>query len=298
MTRYRAKKPNGRHSATTLSLVLVCLLVALVSWQAPAQEKAEEPLVRASLLSEAATVAPGSTFRLGVRFRIAKDWGIYWRNSGSTGIETALELDLPDGLEAGEILWPGPQRKESPGGLLDYVYHEETMLIVPIAVSESLQAGSEVRIGVRADWLVCKESCVLGGSDMTLTLPVAKEVKPSEHVSLFKKFEKRLPVAPEKFKRQIDIAWEKDVLVIHVPGARRLAFFPHASDDWKLLDPIQSGAAAAPSLRLPIRFSGDDAGLEVTGVLAVMDKPDADPEDAAYVKIRTARTDGADHTDH
>ncbi|MFG0252285.1 MAG: protein-disulfide reductase DsbD domain-containing protein [Phycisphaerales bacterium JB038] len=257
---------------------------------APPRDDSEAPLVTASIVSDVAAITPGAVFHIGVQFEIEEDWAIYWRNPGSSGLETNLDLELPKGLSAGEILWPGPQRKESPGGLLDYVYRDEAMLIVPVRASTSLAPGAELDIRLLASWLACKERCVLGDAVLSLTLPVATETAPSRDADLLRKQLAKLPRPLEKSEGVCSIAWDNDMLTIELPSAERLAFFPHESDDWELIDPARHGAADAGRLELPIRFTLNDPALQVTGVLAVTD---AD-EQVTYLTINSARQPKAD----
>jgi DsbC/DsbD-like thiol-disulfide interchange protein len=253
-------------------------------------DEAERPLVRTKLVSDVAALAPGDTFYLGVHFDIHEGWGIYWRNPGSTGLETTLDLRLPDGFVAGDVLWPGPERKVSPGDLLDYVYKDETMLLVPVTAAPSLPVGETITIGVDASWLVCKESCVLGDSSMTLTLPVAAEARASEQAEMIDGARSELPVKAGLYAGEIDVTWRDGELHVAVPGARRLTFFPHASQAWTLRDAIATGAAAGSTIQLPIDFSTNDPGVTVTGVLAVLD----DANETTYLSLKASRPGDAD----
>ncbi len=286
------KRSIGCRATSTFALLAIVLASPWLARSAQAQaiDAADAPPVTAVLLSDVAAIAPGSSFHLGVHFKIEKGWNIYWRNPGSSGLETSLELDVPSGLKAGEVRWPGPKRKESPGGLLDYVYDKEALLIVPIEVESSLTPGASIEIRVRADWLACKGSCILGDQELSLTLPVAEKARPSDAAALIRQHERALPHPLEEFERACAVSWDNDTLVITLPGANKLAFFPHESDDWELLDPIRHGAAKAETLRLPIRFKLEDPSLEVTGVLALID----DKKHTLYITIASARQAEAD----
>ena len=53
-----------------------------------------------TLASEMAAVEPGKPFRLGLHFKLAKGWHIYWKNPGAAGEPPQLDLDLPEGAKA------------------------------------------------------------------------------------------------------------------------------------------------------------------------------------------------------
>src|SRR6478736_5920580 len=80
----------------------------------PAQALESAPLrtkhAEVTLVSESDAFAPGKPFRLGLRFKLAKGWHIYWQNPGDSGEPPRLDLSLPEGAHAGDIVWPVPLR--------------------------------------------------------------------------------------------------------------------------------------------------------------------------------------------
>src|SRR6476646_2645321 len=59
-----------------------------------------------------APAAPGSELRLGLHFRLAPDWHVYWKNSGDAGYPPTLQLSGSPTPLQGELLWPAPRRFE------------------------------------------------------------------------------------------------------------------------------------------------------------------------------------------
>jgi thiol:disulfide interchange protein DsbD len=102
-----------------------------------------------------------------------------------------VRWDLPEGLTAGEILWPFPVRF-STGPVRSYGYEREVLLLVDVRVPSSLGPG-EVRLSGRVDWLECQEACLPGKADVTLALPVRASVVPGPHAALFAEGRRRLP---------------------------------------------------------------------------------------------------------
>ena len=64
------------------------------AWAAHAEESAPiaTPHATVTLVSETAAVEPGKPFRLGLRFKLAKGWHIYWTNPGAAGEPPQLDL--------------------------------------------------------------------------------------------------------------------------------------------------------------------------------------------------------------
>ena len=71
--------------------------------------------VQAQILADVSTVSPGVPFHVGVLFKVADGWHIYWKNPGDAGLATAVQWQLPDGFSAGPLRWPQPKTSLSPG---------------------------------------------------------------------------------------------------------------------------------------------------------------------------------------
>ncbi|MGH8801113.1 MAG: protein-disulfide reductase DsbD family protein, partial [Casimicrobiaceae bacterium] len=143
---------------------------APVAWAAPVKTAH----VAAELVAEDTALVPGTTAMLALRLDIAPGWHTYWRNPGESGLPTTLAWHLPRGYSAGSIEWPAPRRLPV-GRLVNYGYEGEVFHLVPLAVPAMAGIGSTAVLAARADWLVCKETCIPEGADLTLALPVARE---------------------------------------------------------------------------------------------------------------------------
>jgi thiol:disulfide interchange protein DsbD len=89
-----------------LGSVLVCLFAGPVLESHAAQPAPR--LVEVQLLADAAAIEPGGTFQLGVLFKMAPDWRVYWKNPGDAGLATSVRFRLPEDFKAGELHWPAP----------------------------------------------------------------------------------------------------------------------------------------------------------------------------------------------
>ena len=63
-----------------------------------------------SLVFAAESARAGETVWAGIQLRIPKGWHTFWRNPGEAGSPTTVEWTLPDGVKAGEIQWPAPEK--------------------------------------------------------------------------------------------------------------------------------------------------------------------------------------------
>ena len=130
--------------------------------------------VTAELVAEKTALVPGTTTTVALRFAIAPGWHTYWRNPGESGLPTTLAWKLPPGFAAGDIVWPAPRALPA-GPLVNYGYEGDVLHLVPVTVPHDAQPGSTATLAARADWLVCKETCIPEGADLTLALPVAAQ---------------------------------------------------------------------------------------------------------------------------
>ena len=195
-------------SAPTFRLfsVLVCVLAAACGFgradaQVPklfangpldrAPTKASE-LVKADLLADTTAIVPGKTFTVGLRLQMAPEWHTYWKYSGDAGLPTKIAWQLPEGFQAGPIQWPLPEKIVSPGDIINYGYSNETMLIVDITPPAKLPPG-DVTLKAKAEWLVCRESCIPGSKELALTLPGDGSTQPA-NTAIFEKYRALLPL--------------------------------------------------------------------------------------------------------
>ena len=94
-----------RRLLPAFSLLAVALLFA------PLLRAATKPTrVQASLVAADASVQPGQPITVALRLVHDAHWHTYWLNAGDSGLATQLNWNLPQGLQAGNTLWPLPQK--------------------------------------------------------------------------------------------------------------------------------------------------------------------------------------------
>jgi thiol:disulfide interchange protein len=129
-------------------------------------------LVKAGLVAESTSLAPGSTLWVDLHLRIEPGWHVYWRNPGDSGLPTGIDWRLPSGFSAGSIHWPVPEHFVQ-SGIGNYGYAGSADLLVPITVPEEVAIGDTAVLAAEASWLACAEICIPGGAGLSLSLPVA-----------------------------------------------------------------------------------------------------------------------------
>ena len=103
-------------------------------WRRAAPHPADGPpapadLVKADLISEAASIAPGETLWVDLHLVVKPGWHVYWRNPGDSGLPTAIDWKLPSGFGAGHIRWPVPEHF-AVGGIGNYGYSGSADLLI------------------------------------------------------------------------------------------------------------------------------------------------------------------------
>ncbi|MCC6869643.1 MAG: thioredoxin family protein [Burkholderiales bacterium] len=129
--------------------------------------------VEAELVAERTAFVPGTTTTVALRLAMADGWHTYWRNPGDTGLPTTLAWKLPGGVTAGPIQWPAP-RALPVGPLMNFGYEGEVFLLTEVAIPASAQPGEALTLAAKAEWLVCRETCIPEEVAVDLTLPVAE----------------------------------------------------------------------------------------------------------------------------
>jgi thiol:disulfide interchange protein len=232
---------------TTLGGIWALACAALLSSGSAFSQEPSAPgdLVKAELVAETASVAPGATLWVDLHLEIKPGWHIYWQNPGDSGLPTAIDWKLPTGFSAGQIRWPVPEHFTQ-NGIGNYGYAGSADLLVPITVSKNLVAGQTAFTEAEATWLVCADICIPGDASLALNVPVTAQpsVPDPAVASLFSQARGKLPV-PAPFETRF-AAGAHDVRLLvpanAVAGLRNSTgtFFPITQS---LID-----AAAEPTL--------------------------------------------------
>jgi thiol:disulfide interchange protein/DsbC/DsbD-like thiol-disulfide interchange protein len=157
--------------------VLGALLVALAAFGAEAPGPTDRgafdegaPTVSSELLLEGTQVRPGEPFRVGVQFRTAPGWHIYWKNPGDSGLSTEVSWEV-DGAVIGPLQWPLPQTfRTADGFIVTHGYEGEVLLFAQAQAAPD--ADGPLSITAEADVLVCKINCIPASLRMRRTVQV------------------------------------------------------------------------------------------------------------------------------
>ncbi len=144
------------------------LFTALMSATTLFAEPVRSSHVEAELIAENTAFQPGQPFWVAVRLTMDEHWHTYWRNPGDSGLGTTVDWDLPEGFQAGPLLWPYPQRIPD-GPLMSYAFENSVLLLTEITPPASWSKASAT-LTARAAWLMCKDMCIPGDALLKLEL--------------------------------------------------------------------------------------------------------------------------------
>lgn len=261
------------------SIFLLALLMASALYAAPPASLISDPtpadgsrLVAFDLIAEHSVVAPGQTAWIAARFRIEKDWHLYWRNPGETGLPPRVIFEAPEWVTIGEPKWPAPVRHESPGPLLDFIHEGEFVLLFPVEVASDAPDGVVAQISAKADWLVCRRECLFGEGENNLSLTAAGAPSRSADADRFDAWREALPVRLDEVRDPpVEIDWEGPTLVIDAPGADSITLFPYGTDDHDPMptDILRQGTAEAARLTVAYNEGEVRGAPHIRGVVTI-----------------------------
>jgi thiol:disulfide interchange protein DsbD len=258
--------------------LLLLLLVLFAAGPAFGQTVVQAENVRAELLADVAAVKPGEPFWVGLRQTIRPKWHTYWKNPGESGLPTEIKWTLPAGVTGDPIVWPTPNLFNI-GGVINYGYQDETVLLVRITPPADL-SGSSLKLAAEANWLVCEDVCIPEDGKFELSLPIAVAATPASAGTraIFDKARRNVPME-SPWPARYGVAKSGDpTLIVEARGLkpdtlRDVYFFPA---EWGPVASLakQSAQVTADGIRIPLKKGDAKAALpeRLAGTLVLTEK--------------------------
>jgi thiol:disulfide interchange protein DsbD len=188
-----------KESLAMLLVAIVCLGTTVSAESVPPSgggnsEPVQAPHLTVQLVTAQDAIRPGDSLQAGLYFKLDKGWHVYWSNAGDSGEPPRIRWKLPEGVTAGPMEFPVPQRLPL-GPLMDYGYENEVVFPILLHADASLKPGSTLDASAKVDWLVCREVCIPGKAELKLPIKVAAAGTPSKPVAqaLIQSWQQRLP---------------------------------------------------------------------------------------------------------
>ncbi|MEC9373201.1 MAG: protein-disulfide reductase DsbD domain-containing protein [Planctomycetota bacterium] len=228
-----------RFNSTLIGGVIAVIATASLSLaqftKGPSSPPKAEDLVTPRLITETKALAPGARGHIAITFEIAPEWHMYWKNPGDTGMAPIIDLELPEGVAAGEPIWPTPRRYRHAGTILDYIFEERLTIIIPVAVESSVSPG-EKPIAADLEWLVCKEVCLAGLGRVEGRLVISDDpsltTARTADAAHFAETRRRAPQGPGmEMEVRVMAEWRGGDLALKSPGAELMIFYPLSPEE-------------------------------------------------------------------
>lgn len=232
----------------------------------------------ATIVAEHPSVAPGGKITVGLRVEMDAGWHIYWTNPGDSGMSASAKWMAPKDIKIRALAWPAPHRVPQ-GPLMMYGYEGVVLMLAEVSVPADFK-GTSIAISVAAEWLVCADVCLNGGSNQSLSIPVKKgRAAPNEKwLKLFAKARTHVPrKVPARSLRVHEeegtLQLRLDAKLLSVTETTHAYFFPvradvvaHAKEQKFLLTEDAAILVLPRSGRKPYRSLG---GKSLVGVLVL-----------------------------
>jgi len=179
------------------------------------------------LLSASTTVGTGEALLLGLHFKMAKDWKVYWRSPGDAGYPPEVDWNASQNLDNAQMRWPRPERFEVLG-LETLGYKKE--VVYPL-VLKAQDPSQPLHLNAHVRFLTCAEICVPVEVDLALDLPTGQS-EPSEFAQLINKYNSQVPR-----RDAVDQLSLQETTLYTAPDKKRGTVRIKAAADWSLQKP-------------------------------------------------------------
>jgi suppressor for copper-sensitivity B len=144
---------------------------------------------RVRLVAAAPDAVDGARLRLGLEFRLAPHWKIYWRSPGDAGYPPRLDWAGSTNLAAADMDWPAPQRFSVLG--LETIGYTDAV-VFPIAAK--LQRPGEVaHLHLALSYLTCDDICIPYDAVLDMNVAGAGAAGGGNFAALIARYEARVP---------------------------------------------------------------------------------------------------------
>jgi len=155
----------------------------------------------AKIVVDSYSLEKSRSLPIGILIELEKDWHIYWRNPGDSGMPTSIDFEMPEGVSISEIEWPVPKVFEYEG-LASYGYDGQILLIAELNVPESFISNS-ITVSAKIKSLICRDVCIPFNSNVSEEIKLTNAFSAEEEITkLFSQTRINLP----KVKNEIDLS--------------------------------------------------------------------------------------------
>jgi thiol:disulfide interchange protein DsbD len=266
-------------------LLLICVLamslaaraqITVVGDGGPGPAKA--PHLTAELVSLGPAIAPGGTQAVGLVLTIEEHWHVYFVNAGDSGEPPHIDWTLPEGITAGPMQFPIPERLPL-GPLMDFGYEDEVAFPVTISAAPTMKPGP-VHLDAQVTWLVCAQVCLPGKAHLGIDLTVQSVAPNADREPKLGALGEAMTLIPKPLPvgMKFSVRGDKQQYELTLVDGKRekdAEFYPFDKDPTDLISNAadQNIEAQKDGVRLYVKRSPDLAALPATlhGVMKLSD---------------------------
>lgn len=165
----------------------------------------------AKIVVDSYSLEKSRSIPIGILVELEKDWHIYWRNPGDSGMPTSVEFDLPEGITVSEIQWTVPEVFEF-DGLASFGYEKQVLLLAELTIPENYQSNS-VSVSAKLKSLICKDVCIPFNTTVSKEIILTNNFPADDDVStLFAQTRNNLPEVKNDF--ELSITSDEDFITL------------------------------------------------------------------------------------
>ena len=216
-------------------------------------------------------ILPGESGILAVRFGIDEDWHIYWPGVSDSGYGVSLNIHTTGPITLEEPIWPTPTRHLQPGDILDNIYEDGAMVLIPFHVAQDAATDDAIFFDIESEFLVCSSICLPGQASTSTTISILDESSEKLPTPSSKQIQEAFTHRPKLFDPKADdvrLQWASNAAAVMFRDATKIEFFPSKQCS-ELADPIKG--SLVDGNRLIIKFT-QSQGKVLSGRLRV-DQP-------------------------
>ena len=238
-----------------ISLKQLCFSTTLAGGLLLAPAIAADEYVGLSATTEFNEIHPGDTGILAVEINIEDGWHTYWPGISDSGFGVKFTLRSTGPVTLDDPIWPTPKRYLQPGDILDHVYEETALVLIPFTVADDAPTDEPVIFDIDAEFLVCSDICLPGQANTTATITIVEnsiEKTPTESSQQIRTAYEHRPKEFNPKAQDVRVQWIADAAAIMFRDATKIEFFP-SKECTELAEPIAGGST--DSNRLIIKFT-------------------------------------------
>lgn len=164
--------------------LIIIFLIGLISYCELSSQTAKDStftnldsLAIITVIPKKTELKHGEPLIIAVNFQIIKNWHIYWRNPGDSGLETKFEWDLGEDFTLINTRYEIPH-KHTTDEITDYIYDNNVTYFFEFAANPNVTNDKLVKGKLSCSYLICNEICIPKTYETTFEFDITSNPQP------------------------------------------------------------------------------------------------------------------------